>query len=256
MKLKTTEVDGKTYAEVQDGRPVYVDDDGKEIAFDAPGTRETIKRLNGEAKAHRERAESAEKGLKAYEGIEDPAAARDALSKIKSISEKDMIEAGKVEEIKAAAIKAVEEKYAPVVKERDELQGQLYGEKIGGSFARSKFATEKLAIPSDLIQARFGQNFKVEEGRIVATDNHGNKIYSRSKPGELAEFEEALEVLVDQYPHKDSILKGTGNSGTGSRGSNGGGGGQKQITRAEFEQLQPEQRMKTIADKVAVVDAA
>lgn len=61
MKLKTVEVDGKQYAEVQDGKPVYVEDDGKEIAFDAVGTRATITRLNGEAKQHRERAEKAEK---------------------------------------------------------------------------------------------------------------------------------------------------------------------------------------------------
>ncbi|MGC8383448.1 hypothetical protein ACP3P8_05935 [Pseudomonas aeruginosa] len=49
MKLKTVEVDGKQYAEVQDGKPVYVEDDGKEIVFDAVGTRATITRLNGEA---------------------------------------------------------------------------------------------------------------------------------------------------------------------------------------------------------------
>lgn len=76
MKLKTVEVDGKQYAEVQDGKPVYVEDDGKEIAFDAVGTRAAITRLNGEAKQHRERAEKAEKIAKDFEGIEDPAAAR------------------------------------------------------------------------------------------------------------------------------------------------------------------------------------
>src|SRR5690606_6729424 len=79
MKLKTLEVDGKTYAEVQDGKPVYVEDDGKEVAFDAPGTRNTISRLNAEAKSHREAKEAAEKALKGFEGIEDPAAAIKAL---------------------------------------------------------------------------------------------------------------------------------------------------------------------------------
>lgn len=36
MKLKTVEVNGKHYAEVDaNGLPVYVHDDGKEIGFDA-----------------------------------------------------------------------------------------------------------------------------------------------------------------------------------------------------------------------------
>ena len=82
MKLKTLEVDGKTYAEVQDGKPVYVEDDGKEVAFDAPGTRNTISRLNAEAKSHREAKEAAEKALKGFEGIEDPAAAIKALETV------------------------------------------------------------------------------------------------------------------------------------------------------------------------------
>src|SRR3546814_12734191 len=60
VKLKTIEVEGKVYAEVQDGKPVYVEDDGKELAFDAVGTRTTISRQNGQAKTHRERAEAAE----------------------------------------------------------------------------------------------------------------------------------------------------------------------------------------------------
>ena len=36
---------------------------------------------------------------------------------------------------------------------------------------------------------------------------NGNEIYSRSRPGEKADFEEALEALVGAYPNKDAILK-------------------------------------------------
>ncbi len=73
------------------------------------------------------------------------------------------------------------------------LESQLYDSMIGGSFTGSKFIADKIAIPADLLQARFGQSFKVEEGKVVAYDGTGNKIYSRSKPGELASFDEALE---------------------------------------------------------------
>ena len=95
---------------------------------------------------------------------------------------------------------------------------------IGGSFARSKFAADKLAIPPDLVQAYFGKAFSIEEGRVVAKDVNGNKLYSAANPGELAGFDESLEMLVNQYPGKEHILKGTGASGSGASGSTGGGG--------------------------------
>lgn len=47
MKLK---LDENGYVVVQDGKPVYVHDDGKEVAFDAPQTVQKISTLNGEAK--------------------------------------------------------------------------------------------------------------------------------------------------------------------------------------------------------------
>lgn len=57
--------------------------------------------------------------------------------------------------------------------------------------------------------------------RRLAYDQSGNKIFSRARPGELADFDEALEVLVDQYPHKEQILKASGANGGGAGTSNG-----------------------------------
>lgn len=254
VKLKLVTIEGKTYAEVQDGKPVYATDDGKDIAFDAVGTADTIKRLNAEAKGHREGKEAAEAKLKAFEGIDDAEAARKALETVRNLDDKKLVDAGKVEEIKAAAIKAIEDKYAPVVEERDRLKGDLYAERVGGKFARSKFIAEKLTQPSDIIEARFGKHFKDEEGKTVAYDASGNKVYSRAKPGETADFDEALEILIDQYPYKDSLLKGTG-GGSGAKPGNGGGGGPKTIARSEFDKLGPaEQMQKVTSDGFTVVD--
>lgn len=257
MKLKLVEIEGKTYAEVQDGKPLFVHDDGKESPFDAPSTLATISRLNAESKGHREAKEAAEKALKAFEGISDPKAALDAINKVKSFNEKDMIEAGKVEEIKNEAIKAVRAEFEPVVKERDTLKNQLNDEMIGGSFSRSKYIAEKISVPADMVQAQFGRHFSIENGKRVAKDSNGNLIYSKSNPGELAGFDEALETLVNQYSHKDTILKGTGNSGGGSQGGNGGGnGGAKTLTRAEFNDLSQSERAAKFKDGYKVVDAA
>lgn len=253
MKLKTIEIEGKTYAVIQDGKPVYTHDDGKEIAFDAPATVAKIGQLNGEAKGHRERAEAAEAKLKGFEGIEDPAAALKAIATIKNLDDKKLVDAGEVEKVKAEAIKAVRAEFEPVVAERDKLKGDLFNEKIGGSFARSKYIADKLAIPSDLVQARFGDRFKIEDGKTVAYDAQGNKIYSRAKPGELADFEEAIDMIVDSYPHKDTILKGSGASGGGA-GQSGAGGGAKSISRAQFEQLSPTDRSSKMKDGFTVTD--
>lgn len=223
MKLK---LDDKGAVVVQDGKPVYVADDGKEIAFDAPATVETIRRLNGEAKGHRERAEAAETKLKPFvdAGITDAAAAAKALTTVQNLDHKKLVDAGEVDKVKAEAIKAVEDRYAPVVKENETLKQQIFSEKIGGGFARSKYIAEKLVLPADIAQARFGSHFKIEDGKTVAYDASGNKIFSRARPGEVADFDEAMETLVEQYPYKDHILKAPGSSGGGARGDGGAPG--------------------------------
>lgn len=221
MKLKIFEHEGKQYAEIQDGKPVYTEDDGKEVAFDAVGTRSTITRLNSEAKTHRERAEAAEKAAKAFDGIDDAEAARKALELVANLDAKTLVDAGEIEKVKSEISKAFQSQLDEANGKAQTYEKQLYAEKIGGSFARSKVIAEKLAVPADMVQATFGANFKVEDGQVAAYDAHGNKIYSPARPGELAGFDEALEILVDQYPHKNAILKGSGANGGGA--PNGGG---------------------------------
>jgi len=242
MKLKTVEIEGVTYAATQDGKPVFTDDAGKDVAFDAPGTIATITRLNGEAKSHRTAKESAEAALKAFEGIADPAAAIKALETVGSLDQKKLIDAGEVEKVKAEIAKGYEGKLAEAAEKAQALETQLYGEKIGGSFARSKLIAEKFAIPADMVQARFGSAFKIEGGEIVAYDAAGNRIYSRAKPGEIAGFEEALEQIVDQYPYKDNILRGDVKNGGGAGQGGGGGSSGVRMTESAFNALSPKER--------------
>ena len=227
MKLK---LDENGNAVLQDGKPVYVHDDGKEVAFDAPGTVATITRLNSEAKGHRERAENAEKAVKAFEGIDDPAAAKKALATVANLDAKTLVDAGEIETVKAEISKAFQLQLDEVTGKAQTFEQQLYAEKIGGSFSRSKFIADKLAVPADMVQATFGQNLKVEDGKVVAYDAQGQKIFSRARPGELADFDEAIETLVSQYPHRDHILKSSGANGGGAPN----GGGNNQNTKGNF----------------------
>lgn len=254
MKLKTVEIDGKTYAEVQDGKPVY-DDGGKDVAFDAAGTADTIKRLNAEAKGHREAKEAAEAALKKFDGIDDPAAALKAIETVGNLDKKKLIDAGEVEKVKADIRQSYEAKLAEAQKLADEAKSALNKELVGGSFARSKFIAEHVAVPADFIEAKFGQHFSVEGGKLVAKDATGEPIFSKAKPGEPAGFDEALSILIDGYSHKDSILKGTGGSGTGKQPGQGAPSGAKTITRSDFNGMDHAARAAKVRDGYTVVDA-
>ena len=254
MKLKLNEAG---HVVVSDGKPVYVDDAGKEVPFDAAATVATIARITEESRIFKSRAQAAETSLKAFEGIADPAAARKALDTVRNLDDKKLVDAGEVEKVKAEVIKSLEARYKPVVEEAEALKASLHAEKIGGSFLRSKFIADKIAVPPDIIEARFGKNFKLENGKVIAYDQSGNPLYSKASPGNPADFDEALEILVDAYPYKEHILKGTGGTGGGARQS-GGTGGSKTVTRAEINKMGPEAQRQISLDvgagKASLVD--
>lgn len=240
MKLK---LDANGNVVLIDGKPVYVLDNGDEIAFDAARNMDSLKNLRKENQTHREKAESLETQLKVFEGL-DAKSAREALDKLKTIDQKKLIDAGEVETVKSQ----MKAEYEKQLLERDDrytkLESQYNGEKIGGEFARSKFIAEKLMIPPAMVQDSFGKNFKLESGKIVGVFADGEKIYSKANPGELASFDEALSIVVDKYPHRDSILKSDqkGGSGAPGGGSSGGGNGGNTLTRSKFDLLSPSEK--------------
>jgi len=244
MKLKTVEKDGTTYAEVKDGNPVYIGDDGKEVTYDAPAMHTSIGRLNREAQSHREAKEAAETKLQVFEGL-DPEKARKALDVVKNLDDKKLIDAGEVDRIKQETAKS----YQKQIEERDTtiqgLTSKYASEKINAAFAGSKFVKDRLAIPSDMAQAAFGKHFKFDNGRITPVDENEQPIYSDSNPGDVAGFDEALEKLVGRYPHRDSILKGTGHNGSG--GDSPAGGGARTVSRSQFEGMPAHEQQKMAA---------
>lgn len=261
MKLKTITIDGVTYAVTKDGFPVY-EVDGKEVPFDAARATEKIATLNGEAMGHRTAKETAEAALKKFEAITDPAAALKALETVANIDAGQLVAAGKVEEIKAAAIKAAEEQVRAaqeaagkqiedVTKENGTLRGELDSLSKGYAFTSSKFVTERVAVPPGMLQATYGDRFKREDGKLVAYNPDGTKVYSVARPGELADFDEAIEHFVSKDPYKDTILKGNGKGGSGADQPGGGDG--KTMTRAEFDKLPPADQA-TAAQKFTFVD--
>ncbi len=240
--------------------PVFIHPDGKEAPFDAESTLTAIA-----ARAQQsQRVEGENKDMKAlvakFDGL-DPVKAREAIDKMSTVDLSKMVHAGEVDKVKAEVAKAVEAQYAPFKTKAEQLQQQLEAHLIGAAFSGSQFVATKIAAAdaasaAQIARGLFGQNLKVEDGKVVAYDGNGNKIYSKTRPGELADPNEAIEALITGSPLATSILKGSGASGGGAGGGGGGGGGGKQqITRAQFGQLSPaEQRAKATDPKVEIVD--
>lgn len=255
MKLKTETINGVAYAVLTaEGLPIYVHDDGKEVGSDAASTVATISRLNGEARDHRIGKEKAETALKAFEGLE-PAVARDAIEKLSKIDAKKLVEAGDMDAAIQAALKPYVEKLGAAEKTTAELTASLHKQTIGNKFAQSKFAAEKLTPAGvDLIRTIYGERLKVEGETIYGVDPGGQKIYSRTRHGEPADFDELIETFVDQYPHKDHILKTTMQPGGGAPNGGPGGGGSKTMKTSEFNALPAKDRAEKMAAGVTLVD--
>jgi uncharacterized protein DUF6651 len=250
-------LDAEGHVVVQGDLVVYVHDDGREAPLDAAATLASITSLRGEAMSHRKAKEAAEGKLKSFEGIDDPEAARTALKTVANLDTKRLVDAGQVDAAVAAAIKPLESKLSDAEKRNQGLEGDLFNEKVGGAFARSKYLAEKTVLPPDLAQSAFGRYFKIEDGKVRAYDVDGNPIFSRTKGGSHAEFDEAIEILIDAYPRKDSILKADNRSGSGARQDGGGGGsGAKTMTRADWDTKDPAEKQAFLKAGGQVTDKA
>lgn len=232
------------------GNPIWIPEEGADDStpaeVDWKSALSTIGRLNSESKEKRELAETLTGTVTELEakiagfGDIDPAAAKDAILKLANIDQGALLTADKVASFKSSILEAAEAEKGNLVKEyterittteqeRDEAHSKINRLVIGNSFAGSQLA-KKLTVPPDMLEQTFSEYFKVEDDKPVAYLN-GNKINSRKRPGETATFDESLEIIIDQYPHKHMLFPGT----PGGSGGQGGQGGEKFATTDEIK---------------------
>jgi hypothetical protein len=216
-KYKLT-ADGRAIELGTDGHPIVIDDAGKEFTIDAINAQAKINTIVSESNERRKLNSELQTKLKAYEGIEDPAAALSALQTVKSLGEDHKV---KMDELKNTINKTWESKLQEWEQEKTGLNDKLFQATVLSKFATSE-VIKKTVLTPDIAATFFGKHFNPDG---TAKDTAGNLIYSKSKPGEPAQFDEAIEVLIDTYPNKDSILRGSGaQGGDGHRGGSGGSG--------------------------------
>ncbi len=246
MKL-VMKVDPETNAPIvtEQGAVVYIDkdDNDKEMPLDPVLMYGKISNLNKENKGHRETNASLVTKYSLFDDIENPEEwkkkALDALDKVGNWNDADYVKQEKVEKLKADITSAFEDKLtakdtaiADLTNTHqttvDKLNGQVRRLMVSNKFSSSKyFGNDGLTTLHDpeIAESFFGRNFKVEvdnNGEPITRGyfNSGDPILSKVNPGEPAEFEEAIGLLIDVYPHKDSILKSSG----GGSGAGGGSG--------------------------------
>ena len=222
---------------LKDGNPVYVDANGleKTVAVD------TIAKLNNEAKEHRIAKEEAQAKLKAFEGI-DAEKARAALETVAKLDANKLIDTGEVDKLKAQITQQFQNQLTDKDNAFNELKSKFDNMIIDNAFSNSDFIRNNVAVPVDMFEAKFRNNFKVENGEVIPYGYDGSRLMSKERGGEYATVEEAMQLLAESHPQKDVILKA--NVGTGSGAGNGGGavGGGRYMKRSEFEKLSPVQK--------------
>lgn len=223
--------------ETKDGNPIWVTAEGAEQTMAG----DTITRLNGEARGHRERAEKAEKTVEAFKDI-DPETARKALETVGKLDAKKLIDAGEVDKVRDA----VKGEYTGLLSEKDaalaKANSTISSMRIKSVFDGSEFIRDRVAMPRDFFEAAMVNNFKDEDGKVVAYDRSGNRIMSKKTVGEYAAPDEALELLVEMHPQKDTILRAPAAGGSGSQGGGGARGGGRYMSRGDFAKLGPAQQ--------------
>jgi len=265
-------VDENKQAVLNDGKPVYIMKDGdkeEEFIADVPSMYGKTLELKGENKNFRTKLKETQDKLGVFtglfNGVEDigkwKGDADKALATVKNLNDKQLVDAGKVEQIKKELQMAHDTNIANARTEFENAQNAMKDQLAGKDATIRKltvstyFANDphfagkdpKTNVKPEMAEAYWGHLFSVDEkkadgnGRPRVVGHHpvtGDEILSR-KPdtvGEIAGFAEAMEVIIDNSPLKNDIMTTRqGGSGGGGGQGGGGGGGTDEISKLQAE---------------------
>ncbi len=274
---------------VENGNPVWIGAEGKEIAYDPNVTHSRLTSVRSDAQKRQERITELEQSLAALEWAG------------KSSEEIEQTKA-ELEELRAAKRKAARKK--PAEGEDDtaseELQEKLYqleqqietlnkrDQEHTAALERAQSTVQQLTVGSEFrnsawfspwtddegqqrkpktlleptaAEALFGGHFRPageNGGSVVATWTPGDKdtIYSEAEPGKPASFDEAFGLLFNRWEKKSHYLPHGSPGGMNLQdGGPGGADGGGKISRAKFDALSPDAQRKHLKEGGEVVDS-
>ena len=115
---------------------------------------------------------------------------------------------------------------------------------MSGAFSRSAYLKKTTFPTPGSAEAFFQNNFHIAEDngqpRILAKHDNGTEILSRTRLSEPADFEEALQILVESHPDRDVLLRATGKQ----MNQQGGGTYTKQSELEALSKMTPDQLLQ------------
>jgi len=196
MKLKKSE-DGQPVFD--DDKPVYILDDGRDRPIDVPRLYEDVKRMSEDRDKAMNDHKAIQRQMDAYKGI-DPKDAREAIA-FRSVIGEDA-DASKIQHTVAsltAENEGLKSQLDTVTGELGETRDEIESLTVGQAFRTSKWIREKMARSyrehPEHAQKIYGHHFKPENGGVVGYVGE-QPIYSRKDPSKVADFDEAMSILV------------------------------------------------------------
>lgn len=244
-----------------DGHPLVVDDaNDKEFGLDAIDLHSKVPVYQAESKGFREERDKYKTKVAAFGDLNpeditaklksfgdlDPEEARNAISTVANLGQLDKernIEIEKVKEGFDASYKVKIRDIDTAHSKKVEALEQDLGRKdtairillIKGAFDSSVFIKDQTVLPPEIAYAQFGKHFEIEEeaGKltVIARDDKGDQILSLANPGKYALPEEAIELIINGYAQKDSIIRTTA-GGSGAAGNTSAGSVKKEQLKA------------------------
>lgn len=223
MKLK---LDENGNAVLQEGVPVWVDDNGTELAYDVSKLLSKLSAVNAESAGRRKELDDLNAKFKQFEGI-DPEKARSALETVANYDAGKLIDAGKVEEVKRQlgevykrdldatkeALAKAEKDYSEKLNAKDTAIRNLL---VKGVFESSQFLKNDTVLPPEIAYSYFGKYFEVkeEDGQFKIVPAEDDTLALTLVEGSTPE--DVLKKIVDKCPFKDRILRDTLPGGSGA----------------------------------------
>jgi len=225
--------------------PVYEYEDGTKKEFDADATLAGLTQKLGDETDEKDRLfkrkEEYKTKLEIFKDI-DPEKAKEALTKVKNLSDKKVLDEKGVEAIKAEVRtdmkvlaeereEALKTSHANALKEHEEKIGEqsslIRTLVIDNHFANSDYFSggekSKTIYPADDAAQIFGKHFsvKVEDGKVSleAKDSKGKPIMSKIEHGLPADFDEAIGLIIEKHPRKEGIMRAGDGKGPGASGN-------------------------------------
>lgn len=139
--------------------------------------------------------------------------------------------AGEFDQLRADLLKKHEESLQAVTKQAETVRAKLHETLKSHEFAAAREwfggADAKTILTPAIAAAYFGRFVQVEttddgRERVIVTGLDGHPILD-PRTGQPAPFGPAMGQLIEMLPDKDSILRGSGKTGSGSSGGASGG---------------------------------